>query len=103
MKISDRAKIFGAFSPLKSFYKALREKERIIVPKAELLDDRIEEIERSLKKIEIGCMVCVVHYSEGEYEKTRGCVSGFNAEEKFLQVIKKKIYFDDIYDLEIED
>ena len=102
MKISERAKIFGAFSPLKSFDKALREKERVTVPKIELLDDKIEEIEREMQKIEVGKIISVVHYAEGEYEKTVGCVSAFLPEEKYIKVIKRKIYFEDIYDLKVE-
>jgi len=102
VKISERAKIFGAFSPLKSFDKALKEKERVTVPKAELLDDKIEEIEREMQKIEVGKIISVVHYQEGEYEKTVGCVSAFSPEEKYIKVIKTKIYFENIYDLKVE-
>jgi hypothetical protein len=103
MKISERAKIFGAFSPLKSFGKALLEKEKIIVPKAELLDDRIEEIEREMQKIKVGAIVSIVHYREGEYEKTVGCVSAFSPEQRYITVIKRKIYFENIYDLRVEE
>ena len=37
---SERAKIFAPFSPLKGLDAAYREKERVIVPKAELLSDK---------------------------------------------------------------
>lgn len=102
MKISDRAKIFGSFSPLKSFGKALLEKERIVVPKIEVADDKAQEIDRVLHLIQIGDMVCAVHYSGGEYIKTVGCVSRLDAEKKALYLAKTKINFDDLYDLYFE-
>lgn len=103
MKVSERAKIFGSFSPLKSFGKALLEKEKIVVPKAELADDRMEEIDRILHLIQIGDMVGAVHYSKGEYIKTLGCVSRLDTQEKALYLAKTKIDFDDIYDLYFEN
>lgn len=103
MKISERAKIFSSFSPLKSFGKALLEKEKIVVPKAELADDRMEEIDRILHEINIGDMLGVVHYCGGEYIKTVGCVSRFEPSEKALYLAKTKIDFDDIYDLYFEN
>ena len=102
MKISERAKIFGAFSPLKGFYEEILKKEKVIVPKSELLDDRIDEIELALKNIEAGTMVTVTFYNDGEYQKLTGCVSGFFPEQKYLTVIKTKIMFEDIYDLVID-
>ncbi len=102
MKISERAKIFGSFSPLKSFGKALLEKEKIVVPKVEVAEDKAQEIDRVLHLIQIGDMVCVVHYSGGEYIKTVGCVSRLVPEEKALYLAKTKINFDDIYNLYFE-
>ena len=99
MKNSERAKIFSAFSPLKSFYEELAKKEKIIIPKAELADDREEEIDRILHQIEVGDMLSAVHYKNGEYIKTLGCVSRFEADEKAIYIVKTKIDFDDIYDL----
>ena len=102
MKNSERAKIFGSFSPLKSFGKALLEKEKIVVPKIEVADDKAQEIDRILHLIQIGDIVCAVHYKSGEYIKTLGCVSRLDANEKALYLAKTKIDFDDIYDLYFE-
>lgn len=102
MKISERAKIFSSFSPLKSFGKALLEKEKIVVPKIEVADDKAQEIDRILHLIQIGDMVGAVHYCGGEYIKTVGCVSRFEPQEKALYLAKTKINFDDIYELYFE-
>lgn len=99
MKISERAKIFSSFSPLKSFEQELLKKEKVMVPKIEVADDRMEEIDRILHQIKIGDMLCAVHYSGGEYIKTTGCVSRFEASEKALYLAKTRINFEDIYDL----
>ncbi len=99
MKISDRAKIFGAFNPLKSLGQALSQKEKVIVPKAELAEDRVEEIDRAMHMISVGCMVEVVFYNGYEYQRLVGCVSEFKPQSKTLSVIKTQISFENIYDL----
>ena len=103
MKNSERAKIFGSFSPLKSFGKALLEKEKIVVPKIEVAEDKAQEIDRILHLIQIGDMICAVHYLGGEYIKTIGCVSRLDAEGRALYLAKTKIDFDNIYDLYFEN
>lgn len=103
MKISDRAKIFSSFSPLKGFYEEIVKREKVVVPKAELADDRIAEIDLILHEIKVGDMVRIVHYSGGEYIKTLGCVSRFEPEEKALHIAKTQIKFEDIYDLSFAD
>lgn len=45
---ADRAKIFMPFDAVKGFREALAEKERIIVPKTELSEERKEELDLSL-------------------------------------------------------
>jgi hypothetical protein len=60
---SDRAKIFASFSPLKGFEEKLLQKEKIIVPKSELSEDRIEEIEYALQRLSVGDMITVIFYS----------------------------------------
>ena len=95
MKKSDRAKIFAPFSPLKGLYEALCEKERIIVPKAELCDEHIEEIDRVLHSIECGDVVEVVFYNNGVYEKMtafygrESIIAPNCGEEKFLEFAQK--------------
>lgn len=102
MKVSERAKIFGAFNPLKNLGQALAQKEKVIVPKAELADDRMEEIDRAMRKISVGCMVEVVFYNGCEYQRLVGCVSSFSPQNKTLSVIKTQISFENIYDLRLE-
>ena len=99
MKRSERAKIFMPFSPLNNFYEALRQKERIITPKSELAEERIEELDRVLQSLSGGDMAEVVYYNNGVYEKVVGCIALIDPIEKSITIAKTKIYFDDIYDL----
>ena len=99
MKRSERAKIFMPFSPLNNFYEALKQKERVITPKSELADERIEELDAVLHTLSGGDMAEVVYYNNGVYEKVVGCVALFDVLEKTITIAKTKIFFDDIYDL----
>lgn len=103
MAKSDRAKIFASFSPLKGFEEKLLQKEKVIVEKSELSEDRIEEIEYALQRLEVGDMVTVIFYNDGDYEKVEGCVSSFEPFLKYLKVAKRRIDFADIFELKLEN
>lgn len=103
MKKSDRAKIFGAFNPLKNLGQALTRKEMVIVERAELAEDRIQEIDRVLHLLDVGKMVTLVFYNGYEYQRISGCVSEFSPEKKRLAVAKREILFENIYDLSLDE
>lgn len=97
MPIEERAKQFAPFSPLRGLHEALRQMERVVVPKAELSEEKAEELNRALLQTQKGDMVTVVYYSEGEYVKVTGKVARLNLDEKFLQIVDTKILFEDLY------
>ena len=103
MAKSDRAKIFASFSPLKGFEEKLLQKEKVIVEKSELSEDRIEEIEFALQRLKVGDMVTVIFYNDGDYEKVTGCVSSFEPYLKYIKVAKRRIDFADIFELKPEN
>lgn len=96
---ADRAKIFMPFNPLKGFQEALWEKEKMVIPKAQLTDERVEEIDQKLKCIEPGEMVTVIFYRDGRYDKITGCVSECSETAGTLTVGNTVISFEDIYHL----
>ncbi len=100
MSIEDRAKQFAPFSPLRGLHEALKQMERVVVPKAELSEERAEELNRALLQIQKGDMVTAVYYSEGEYVKITGKVARLSIDEKFLQVVDKKIHLENLYTIE---
>ncbi len=101
MPVSERAKQFMPFSALKGLDEALREKERILVEKAELSEESSANIADALNQIERGTYVQVVYFSHGEYVSTEGIVTEFDKVLKKMKVVKTEIKFDDIYRLNI--
>ena len=97
---SERAKIFAPFSPLRGLDEAYREKERVIIPKAHLLSDRIEEINLMLTELKIGNEVKIKYYSNGEYKSVLGKVTAI-LPSKELKISQLSIPFCDIYDIEL--
>jgi hypothetical protein len=97
---SERAKIFAPFSPLKGLDEAYRAKERVVIPKAELLCDRIEEINIKLQSLREGSFIKVTYYSAGGYKTKMGRIKSILPNKNML-VMDTDIKFSDIYDIEI--
>jgi Asp-tRNA(Asn)/Glu-tRNA(Gln) amidotransferase A subunit family amidase len=102
MSAAERAKQFMPFSALKGLDEALREKERIVVEKAELSEESAENIANTLKIIEKGTYVSVVYYSDGEYVSAEGIVTEFDKAFRKMTVIKTQIEFDNIYTINVD-
>lgn len=100
--MSERAKQFGAFSPLRGYSELIKAKERIVVEKRELSEESAQELSDKLNKIEKGMMVTVVYYHSGEYVSVSGIVSKIDITFRQLTVVKNEIAFDDIYDVKFE-
>lgn len=99
MDRSERAKQFMPFAALKGFEELLAEKERMIVPKIELSEERKAELDDKMRSIRKNDMITVTYYAQKEYLKMRGMVSGIDTNARYLKVINTKIPFDDIYDI----
>ncbi|MBR5315090.1 MAG: hypothetical protein IKU45_06740 [Clostridia bacterium] len=97
---NERAKIFAPFSPLKGMDRAYKEKERVITPRAELMSDRIEEIDRKLRGIKKGMLVEVTYYTDKGYKTHVGEVSSVSPE-KHMFNLDLPINFGDIYDIRV--
>ena len=97
----DRAKIFLSFAALKGFEEALREKEKVVVAKKEMSEEKKMTISYRLNQIKKNDMVKVVYYDNGEYIKLQGLVSKIDTTFQMLTVVKTNISFNDIYELRI--
>ncbi len=99
MSRQDRAKQFVPFAALKGYEDALRAKEKVVVPKIELTEERKEELDRQIRKIRPGDMAEVVYFSQGEYLRVTGMVSRLDVDARVLRVVNTGIAFADILEI----
>ena len=102
MSRQDRAKQFMPFAALKGYEEALRKKEKITVPKAELSEEWGDELDRALRQIRKNDMVTVIYFCEGEYLKVTGMVSRIDGTARLLKVVDTKIPFEDLYEVSVQ-
>ena len=98
--VSDRAGQFMPFAALRGFYDLIRERERVVVPKHEIAEDKAAELSEKMKLVERGMMVKVLYYSAGEYVSVEGIVSKIDLDFRKLTIVKTEIDLDDIWDIE---
>lgn len=98
--VSDRAGQFMPFAALRGFYDLIRERERIVVPKHEIAEDKAAELSEKMKHVERGMMIRILYYSDGEYVSVEGIVSKIDLDFRKLIVVKTEINLDDIWDIE---
>jgi len=99
MSREDRAKQFMPFAALKGYENALREKEKIVVPKIELSEDMKEELDVTLKEVQLKDIVTVVYYDTDEYIKITGMVSKIDTSAGYIKIVNTKINFNDVFDI----
>lgn len=99
--MSDRAGQFMPFSALDGFYEIIRQRERVVVPKHEIAEDKAEELSGIIKSVKKGDMIRVVHYSEDEYISTEGIVTKIDIDLRKLVIVKTEIDFENIWEIEI--
>ena len=75
MSREERAKQFMPFAALKGYPEALRQKERIVVSKAEVSEEYAEVLNRKLQQVRKNDIVTVIYFSNGEYLQKTGMVS----------------------------
>ena len=99
----SRAKLFMPFDALKGFREALAAKEHIVVPKIDLSEEMLEELDIKFRQLSPGMMVTIVHYSKDEYVKTTGMIARISVSSRIIQVVNTKIALDDIRSIEISN
>ena len=99
MSREDRAKQFMPFAALKGYPEALRKKEKIVVPKAEVSEEYAEALDRKLRQVKKNDIITVVYFCNDEYLKKTGMVSRVDDTARVLKIVNTKISFDDIYDI----
>lgn len=103
MNREDRAKQFLPFEALNGLGAELkRRREKTYATKKRIIsEEKRQEISDVLAKISKNVKVSVIFYAEGKYLSLEGIVSDISYISKFIQIDEGKIFFDDVYDLEI--
>ena len=96
----NRAKQFMPFDALKGFREALAEKERLLVPKKELSEERKAEIDSILHQICRADVITAEYFRDGEYVQVTGEVSGIDEIHRALKIAGMAIPIADISDLQ---
>ena len=93
-----RAKQFMPFDALRGLKEAIAAKEKISIPKKELAEDMIREINSILVDLRKGQNVTVVYYNdyEEEYLQLTGVVEKVDSYWQLLQIGKIAIDFEEI-------
>lgn len=99
MEREDRAKQFAPFAALKGYPDALRKKEKIIVPKAELSEEAARLLDIKLRQIRKNDMVTVIYFCKGEYLRITGLVSRIDPAARILKIVNTNILLDDVLDV----
>lgn len=100
IKRADRARQFMPFAALTGYYEIIKERERVAVPRRELSEEELQILSDKMNKVKKGDMVTVTHYIEYRYEETTGLVSNIDTVYRTISIVKNKIPFDDIVDLQ---
>ena len=97
--MENRAKQFMPFAALKGYEEALRAKEKIVVEKIELSEEKKAELDYKIQQIHKKDIITVVYFSKEEYIKIEGMVSRLDTDARILKIVNTKIAFEDIYEL----
>ena len=99
MSIEDRAKQFAPFSALRGLGLALSQAEKVVVAKADIPEEKAEEIDRKLREVLTGTIVTLVYYENCEYLELTGMVAKIDFDKQIIQIVNKEISFKDIKDI----
>ena len=72
----------------------------MVVDKAELSEERLLELDQVIHQIKPGDMASVIYYDNKEYLKVTGIVTRLDKNARIIQIVNKKIHFDNIYDIQ---
>jgi len=97
----ERAKIFHPFDALSGLREALSQQEHIVVPRAELSEDELYELDWKIHSLKAGDMVSVVYYATDNYLRKTGIVSYINCNRRQFSIAKQTVPLEDICRIDI--
>lgn len=103
MNREDRAKQFMPFAALKGYEEALRAKEHIVVPKSELSEEKLLELDEIFRTLKKGDIVSCVYYStkDENYLRIQGILARIDVDSRKIRIVNTVIAFEDIAEIRI--
>lgn len=98
---AGRAQQFMPFAALRGYYDLVAAQERVVEPRHDHTEEDIARLSALLAQVKKGSVVRIKHYENGAYLTTCGAVTEIVPEYQTLRVIKTRIAFEDIYELEL--
>ncbi len=99
---ADRAQQFMPFAALRGYYDLVRERERVVEPKRELTEEEARALSEAFARLERRRMARVVYHDGEGYVTLHGMVTDIDEAARVLTVVRTRIPFDDIRELECE-
>ena len=96
-----RAKQFLPFNALKGYNDIIKEKEITKEDRKKLSEDELDILEQKFINVKKGKMVRVRYYKGFGYTNLIGMVSNIDIIYRNITIVKTKIQFDDIIDVEV--
>ena len=100
---AGRARQFMPFAALRGYYDLLRERERVPEPKRELSEEEALSLSRAFARLKRRRMARVVYHDGEGYVALRGMVADIDEAGRVLTLVRTRIPFDDILELESEE
>lgn len=97
---SDRAKLFMPFNSLRGYYDMILETKREKMPRRELSEDAAAALSDKLNRLRKGDVITVTYYNVDSYDKLTGIVSEVDKVFRRLMIVRTRILFDDLADIE---
>lgn len=101
MDRAHRAKQFAPFAALCGYEEALRRKERITVPRAELSEDMLDELDNLMNSLAVGDMISIIYYDDSEYIRKTGMITRIDKSARIIRIVNTDIAFFNIYRIDI--
>ena len=98
---ADRAKLFAPFAALKGFYELILAQEATREQRQDLCEDDAAEMSERLKQLDKGVNIHIRYYDKIHYVTISGEVREIDYDFRFLIVDEHKIWFDDVFWLEM--
>lgn len=99
MPVSERAKQFMPFSPLRGLGLALAEQERVRVSKPVLCEDQIAVLNERLRLLQKGMEIDVFFHRDNEICRVQGIVTRVDAQAQVLGLKEEIVHFTELLNI----